>query len=74
MGLRHLEVRMTNNEDMHTHTKPCVHGAFEKFPDWFHYKTIKSAAVFVLLSVRSSYSPLSIDMISSVGLNIYMKI
>ncbi len=51
-----------------------IHCAFEKFPDWLHYKTIKSAAAFVLLSVRSSYSPLSIDMISSVGLNIYMKI
>jgi hypothetical protein len=24
VGLRHLEVRMTKNEDMHTHTKPSV--------------------------------------------------
>ncbi len=51
-----------------------LHGSFKKYPDWFYYKTTRSAAVFVLLPVRSSYSPLSVDIISSVELNIYMKI
>jgi len=38
-------------------------------------KTTRSATVLVLLPIMcSSYSPLSIDMISSAKLNIYMKI
>ncbi len=51
-----------------------IHGSFKKYLDWFYYKTTRSAAVFILLPVRSSYSLLSIDIISSVELNIYMKI
>lgn len=51
-----------------------LHGAFKKFPDWFYLKTIRSDAVFVLFSVRSSYSPVSKDMITSVKFKKYMKI
>jgi hypothetical protein len=46
-----------------------IHLSFKKYSDWFYYKTTRSAAVFVLLPVHSSYSPLSIDVISSVELN-----
>ena len=39
--------------------------AFKKYSDWFYYKTTRSAGALVFLHMGSSYSPLSIDMISS---------
>ena len=51
-----------------------IRGAFKKYPDWFYLKIIRSTAVFVLVPVYSSYSPLSIDIMSSVELEILTKI
>jgi hypothetical protein len=65
---RTIEIRdkLREEEMMFHHQTPLLRGPFEKFPDWFYYKTKRSAAVFLLLPMRSSYSSLSMDIISSV--------
>ena len=50
-----------------------IHGAFKKYPDWFYNKIIRSTDALVFSCMCGSYSPLSIDKISSAEWKVCMK-